>query len=672
MRKQTILVILVLAISISAVWAADNGVKQQMTSAVEAVRPALVRIFVVSAQYDQGREKKVESAGSGVIISADGYAVTNHHVVENAKQIMVTMPDKTKMDAKLIATDPLADIAVIKLQPPVPTKFPFAEFGDSSKLEVGDRVFAMGSPLAISQSVTMGIISNTEMVMPDRFGPDKMEMEGEDVGSIVKWIGHDALIEPGNSGGPLVSTEGKIVGINEISYGLAGAIPSNIANQVSSQLIKHERVIRAWFGIDVQPLLESSGLKSGVLVGGVLENSPADKAGLKSDDVILSINGQQVTGRFKEEIPVFNLFVANLEVGKAAELKVLRNGKETVLSIIPIGMTKALDKEQEIKTWGINGKNITYMMQKEMQLDSADGVLVTSVLPSGPVGDAKPTLNRNDIIVRVNDTHIKDIAHLKELSASLTQGQADGVLVTVEFLRKTKKYATVVNIGKNIDSDSGYEVSKAWIGIDTQVLTRELAQALGVKGMTGVRVTQVYPNTNAAKAGVLVGDIIVKVDGEEIPAEQIGDEDVFPSTIRQYDIGISVKLGIIRDGKPMSIDITLEKSPKSVNDYPKYTNDDFGFTARDLAFTDKSDKEIAKLGKGVIVESVEEGSWAALGGLRSDDVIMQIDTIEIANLSELETTIKKIADKKPKAIVFKIKRGIHTQYVEMKASWSDI
>ena len=203
LRSKMLIASLSLAIVITIVAALNvacgaEDVKQEMTGAVNAVRPALIRIHVVSADYEQGREIKTESAGSGVIISPEGYAITNHHVAGDAETIVCTLADHSEVGAKLIGTDPLADIAIIKLDSAAGETFPSATFGDSSKVEVGDRVFSMGCPYAISQSVTMGIVSNTEMMMPEEFGPSDFTLEGEDVGSIVRWIGHDSLIEPCN------------------------------------------------------------------------------------------------------------------------------------------------------------------------------------------------------------------------------------------------------------------------------------------------------------------------------------------------------------------------------------------------------------------------------------------------------------------------------------------
>lgn len=672
MSQRHVPVLLLLALAVSAC-AAPNGdqLKREMTAAVNAVRPALIRIIVVSADYMQGREIKIESAGSGVIISPDGYAVTNHHVAGNARKLLCTLADKRIVDAKLVGTDPLSDIAVIKLIAPDKKPFPYASFGDSSKLQVGDRVFAMGCPLALSQSVTSGIVSNTEMVMPPIFSDQRLELEGEDVGSIVRWIGHDALIRPGNSGGPLVDTRGKIVGINEISIGLSGAIPSNLAKSVVDSLIKHGKVTRSWLGIEVQPLLRSSELKRGILISAVLDDSPAQKAGVKPSDVLVTLNGTEVVARFKEQVPLFNQFATQLPIGKPVRAEVLRNGKVIALTIIPIERPKAADRQYEFKSWGICATNVTLQIQDRMRLTTREGVIVTGVLPSGPSARAKPPLDEDDVITRVGGEPVRNITEFRTLTRKLTQNATSPIPIVVEFDRRDKRYATVVRVGRAEPTNPGSEISKAWLPIESQVLTSDLAEALGVPGKTGVRITRVYAGSSADKAGLKVGDLIIKLDGEDIPAEQVEDEEVLSSMIRQYDVGAEATLGIIRDGKPMDVNVKLEASPKPARDYPVYDDPNFEFTARDIAFSDRSEGGVTESATGAYVESVAEGSWTALAELKVGDVITSVGEKKITNLDDLKVVLSELAKEKPKAVVFKVLRGTHTVFLEVQPDWSE-
>ena len=252
--------------------------RKAIDDAIAKVKPALVQIHVVAQNFYDGREQKFEAFGSGVIVSPDGLVVTNHHVAGHTARIFCILSDKRKILAELVGTDPLSDISVLRLPTENKEQFPFVSFGDSDKLEVGDTVLAMGSPVSISQSVTQGIVSNIAMTMPlmyKKYGI-KLRMDGEDVGSLVRWIGHDAVIYPGNSGGPLVNLKGEVVGINEIGIGLGGAIPSNIAKEVYDSIVKDGKMERAWIGLEFQPLLKSQADNKGVLVSGTIEDSPGN------------------------------------------------------------------------------------------------------------------------------------------------------------------------------------------------------------------------------------------------------------------------------------------------------------------------------------------------------------------------------------------------------------
>lgn len=650
---------------------ASENFQEAVQQAIDKVRPALIRIMVVEAVYDEGRESKAEASGSGVIISPEGYAVTNHHVAGDAKSMVVTLSTKEELDATLVGTDPLADIAVIKLQGAPGRTFPAAAFGDSSKVRVGDRVLAMGSPYALSQSVTTGIVSNVEMIMPEFMWPfNKMELSGEDVGSMVRWIGHDALIAGGNSGGPLVNLSGEIIGINEISFALSGAIPSNIVQSVADQIIKHGRVIRSWLGIDIQPLLKSSTEMTGALVGGVTANSPAEKSGLKSGDIIKQINGQPVTVRFGEDVPLFNQKVAALPVGQAVEIAIIRAGKPLNVKMTTVEREEAEPREHELKAWGITVRNISSLIARDMGRDSTEGALVTSVSTSGPSADAKPPIQDKDVIVKVGGRPVKNVADLIRVTSDIKGKSKERVPALVEFDRKTERYVTVVRLGQDPMRDPGLEASKAWLPVGIQVLTPDVAQALGVPNTQGVRVTEVYPNHSAAKAGIKVGDIITRLDGEQIEASQPQDFEVFPAMVREKTIGEMARLSVLRDGKAATVQVELEPSPKLPREMKRYRSDEFEFTARNSTFSDKDRSKLAKQAAGVVVENVDEGGWAAVGRLAVGDKIVSVQGSTVANVQDLSQQMDKVIQQKPKHVVFQVLRGNSELFVEMQPGWT--
>lgn len=654
--------------------AAVDSTRKEVEAAVAAVKPALVKISVVAVEYDQGREVKMEASGSGVIISKEGHVITNHHVAGDAKQITCTLADKSEIEAELVGSDPLSDIAVIKLnqvqlKPAKKQEFPVAKFGDSSALRVGDRVFAMGSPLAFSQSVTIGVVSNTELVIPEQLWWFELTLDGENVGSIVRWIAHDAAIYPGNSGGPLVNSAGQIVGINEVDLGLSGAIPGNLAKEIADQIIKFGKVKRSWLGLMTQPLLKSSDRKTGVLIGGTVEGSPAEKAGFQPGDILIKLAGQPCTVRFHEEVPIFNHFLLGLTAGKETEAVVVRGGKDVSFKVTPIDREDAVSKPQEFREWGICASNITFFEAKEMKRPGKEGVLVTSVGPGGPAGNAKPAISEDDIIVRVADKPVKNLDDLRKITQEVTAGKTDPAPTIVAFERGSNQFLTVVKIGRQDLRDPGLEVRKAWLPAAVQVFTRDIAEALGMKGRTGVRVTQVYPNMTAEKAGLKVGDIIVTLDGTPINASQPEDVEVLPAMIRQYKIGTSAELGVVRDGAEMKIPVELVASQKLVREMKKYRDDDFEFTARDISFFDRVTNHWSDTQPGVLVDSVSEGGWASLGGLLSGDLIVGLDGQDVVDVEGFEAMMKKIAATKPKSTIFRVKCGASEAYVELEPTW---
>lgn len=643
--------------------------KASVDHAVSLVNPALVRIRVVSTEYSDGREMKYQSTGSGAIISREGHIITNHHVAGHATRLFCTMSDREEIEAELVGTDAMTDIAIIKLKAPG-REFPVAAFGDSTKIRVGNTVLAMGCPMALSQSVTLGIVSNTEVVLPQWSGlGGEFKEDGEDVGSLIKWIGHDAEIAPGNSGGPLVNLEGEIIGINEIWMGLGGAIPGNLAKGVADQLIANGKVSRAWLGIVLQPRLKYSKETRGALVSSVVGGSPADTSGVKAGDLLLSLAGNPVSIQYSEELPDFNRFAADLPLGQEADLVVLRDAAEVPLKITPVPREEVRPKEQELKEWGITASNLSLMMAKEMKRSSRDGVMVTSVRTGGAAGEAKPSINPRDVLVEVGGTPIANLEDLAVATAKILEGKSDPVPVLATFERKTERYVAVVKVGIKDLLDPGLEVKKAWLPVETQVVTREIAQQLQRPGMTGFRVTQVYPGTTAETAGVKTGDYVLAVDEEPLTASAPEHNEELAALIRQYKVGDVVKLKILRGAEELMVPVELVRSPMPEREMKEYRNNEFELTVRDISFFSRAKEQWKQDRQGVLVSEVKPGGWAALGKVAVGDLILAVDGTNIGDIAAFSARIGEIAAEKPNSVVFKILRGIYTFYVQLEPKW---
>jgi len=338
--------------------------------------------------------------GSGVIVTKDGYILTNNHVVENAKEVKVTLNDGRELKAKVVGKDPKSDLAVIKIDA---QDQPAIAFADSSQCEVGDVVLAVGNPFAIGQSVTMGIISAT--------GRASMGLDYED------FIQTDAAINPGNSGGALVDVEGRLVGINTAIYthsggnqGVGFAIPTDLARGVMISLIEHGRVTRGYLGVriqDVTPLLAKKfGIKNdqGALVGGVEPNGPADKAGFKSGDVILEFNHHKVA-----DSRHLKLEVAESAPGDSVPVEILRDGSSKTLEV----KLKELPGEEQVAgndsahsdgsdtLQGVGVSDLDSRLRQQFNIpDDVKGAVVTEVAPNS--ASAEAGLKPGDVILEIN------------------------------------------------------------------------------------------------------------------------------------------------------------------------------------------------------------------------------------------------------------------------------
>lgn len=663
----------------SQMMAADREVQTQPQSraeiepAIQKVYPALVRIYVVAEEPSGGRMERQRGAGSGAIISPDGYIVTNHHVAGNATRITCTLADGEEVEATKIGTDPMADIAVIKLKkasrkrPDAPLAV--AGWGNSDELKVGDVVLAMGSPMAVSQSVTRGIVSNTQMIMP-RSMAGGFRLDGEDVGQIVRWIGHDAVIFHGNSGGPLVNLRGEIVGINEIGLGsLGGAIPANLAKEIVNELIRHGHIARSWVGMEIQPRLKSDKSVKGALVAGVVAGSAADRAGIHAGDLLTSFRGRPVNVELLEQLPPLNQLLFATPVGGTVELSYVRDGKSHTASLKTEPLQRAVGEPAELKDWGIAVRDITRMMALERYRTDTHGVIVDSVRGGGGAATAKLPLQSDDVILKVEGEAIANAAGLRQLTAKIVEDKTDRVPVLVVFERDGKQLLTVVKVGQEENKNRPASAAKPWSSVNVQVLTSDLAEALDMAGKRGVRVTEVFKKQAAERAGVRVGDIIVAINGRAVNASQLGDREVFDTMIRRLPLGGTATLNIVREGKRLDVKMTLEAAPVSDENVKRWSDKDFEFTARELSYTDRVDMHIPEGIEGVLLQKVENGGWASLGGLHGEDFLMSINGKPVSNVADLKAALEAVRSEKPQRVVFFVRRGIHTRFCEVEPDY---
>ncbi len=643
----------------------------EVETSVQAVYPALVRIHVVSEEGGGGRMQKGRASGSGTIISSEGHILTNHHVAGRATRITVRLADRQELRATLVGTDALSDLAVLKIDkrdlrnPDAP--LPVAQFGDSSSLKIGDVVLAMGSPAGLSQSVTKGIVANTEMISPG----GSMRLDGESVGEIVRWIGHDAVIFPGNSGGPLVNLKGAIVGVNEVGIGsLGGAIPSNLARKIADELISSGKVRRSWIGIEVQPLLKVSDAKAGVLVSGVISGAPADKMGVKAGDIITRVNGTDIqASRAPEDLPVFNRLLLESPIGSDITLDGQRDGKPITWKITTIEREPAKPREKELLSWGITARDLADLEAKELLRTDSDAVVVQSLRPGTAAATAKPAISSNDLILAVNGKPTPDLASLVAVSQEITNGKTEPVPVLVSYEHDGRSLLTVVKIGPEPDADKPGIAKKAWIGADTQVISSELAEALGIKGSKGVRVTRIHPGTNAEKSGIKVGDLFLKLDGTVIPASRPEESDLFSTLIRQYKIGTEVTLSVRRDKENLDIKVQLEGGHEGVADLASHECKTLEFNSRAIGQEDRVAKKLPDDFKGVLVTAVTPAGWAALGGLSAGDFLISIDGKPVDSIDALKAILADLEKKSRTPVPMFVRRGITTHYVELEPTW---
>jgi len=383
------------------------------------------------------REQKRRSLGSGFIVSSDGYILTNNHVVEKADEVMVTLLDKEQFKAKIVGTDPKIDIALIKIDGK--KKLPYVALGDSDQLEVGEWVVAIGNPFALGHTVTAGIVSAKGRIIGS--------------GPYDDFIQTDASINPGNSGGPLFNLKGEVIGINTAiiqgGQGIGFATPIQLAKSVLDQLKEKGKVTRGWLGVYIQRLTpetaESLGIpgRQGALVSDVTSGGPAEKAGIRSGDVIVGFDGKEV--RDQHDLPQI---VALTKPGKTVDVRLLREGKETTVAVTIARMEgepgKPAGGHETSKDLGLTVQDITPEIARRFEIGNTKGVVVTGVADGTPAEEAG--FNEGDIVRAIlrQDKRIP-VTNAAEFAKLVKKFQSDKTMLFLVERGESRLLLTVKN-----------------------------------------------------------------------------------------------------------------------------------------------------------------------------------------------------------------------------------
>lgn len=421
-----------------------------ITAVTQKVYPAVVSIEVKQETYRNGKRELRGGIGSGVIIDQQGHILTNYHVAGRAAEIYVTLANKERVPATLIGDDHWTDLAVLQLDMDAVERkgisFIHADLGSSKGLVPGQPVAAIGTPFGLARTLTLGVVSNTERT----FYPDQQTIDEYETGDFANWIQMDTPIAPGNSGGPLVDMDAKVVGINTRGadgYALAFAIPIDTAKPVIRDILatatdnKPGRVERADLGIDLKPLqdLESFyeiDINRGVLVNSVDRGSPAADAGVRPQDILLSVGGRETNVRFPEEVAPTRAWIADLPIGEPVDVVVRRGGEDVTLGVTPEKLEGAVGQEREIKSWGLSVRDVTRVFANDNQLDDDTGVVITTVRPEYPADKAE--LRGGDVIVSVDRQPVEDLDAFMDLYAAAEDAESDRVLLEVRRGRATR------------------------------------------------------------------------------------------------------------------------------------------------------------------------------------------------------------------------------------------
>jgi len=424
--------------------------RKVIKEAKKKVFPAVVFVKVLKESHEEGKKITQEVSGSGVIISPDGEVLTNWHVVDKAVEIRCLLYDSRAFDAKVVGTDKEIDLALIQMEPgytKTVENLPYSALGDSSKLKEGDFVMAMGAPWGLSRSVSMGIVSCTQRFLPE-------------VSEYSLWLQTDAAISPGNSGGPLVNTDGEIIGINTrgVMYGgdMGFSIPSKTIKLFLPQLRKHGRVNWSYTGLQLQVLKDFNKniyfeSQNGVIVAGTDPNSPAKKAGLMSRDRIVKVNGRELNAVTEEDLPAVRRFLGKLTMGEAVPFELVRKGKTMVLNITPREKGKVEGEELDCPRWDMTVKTINQFDNPNLYFHRQKGVFVFGVKHPGNASDAG--LQRNDILLTIDGKKITELKDVEKVHKHLIDNIKKKHKVIVSILRNGLMRQVILDFERDYEKE---------------------------------------------------------------------------------------------------------------------------------------------------------------------------------------------------------------------------
>lgn len=413
-------------------------IQDAITHLAEEVKATVVNISPIRERgrpknfpREQGQDSP--GTGSGFIISEDGFVVTNSHVIGEAPEAEIRLSDKTKLTAHLVGRDPDTDLALLKID--TDRSLPPAKFGDSSQVKVGQWVLAVGNPFGLDRTVTLGVVSG--------IGRENMNLSRYE-----NFIQTDASINPGNSGGPLFNLRGEVIGINtaiiNFAQGIGFAIPSEMATRVIGQLKSRGKVIRGWLGVGIQPVTAELANKfggkegQGVLINEVFENEPADKAGLKSGDIITKIDGKSV-----ETPNQLSRVIAGIDPGEMTRIEIIRDGEALILGAAlgerqdrPI--VASLPSQQEEEALGIDVQTLTPDLAEKFKLEERQGVLISKV-ERGSFAHTEG-LREGDLIKEVNRVEVPTVRQFSEEIKKVDAGET----ILLRVIRKARAFYVVL------------------------------------------------------------------------------------------------------------------------------------------------------------------------------------------------------------------------------------